>query len=501
MELVFETKTASWLQPVIRQTRSQEETAEIIVPDSCPDIGRIVFTGAAAVLRQKECRAGSALVTGGVRAAVLCMPEDNSGPRVLDAYLPFSLRFDQPGVTDETRLSVQLQVRSADARLIHSRKALVRVTVGCTAEGWNEAEETFPAIQDPPEALQLKKQSYPLLLPSEQAEKAFVLSEELELPAGKPDAARVCFFDARPAVLESKLVGSKAVFKGVLDVHLLYLSPEGGADVFSQQLPFSQYCELRHEYDEDALAVVPAVTGAELEPDGEEGRRFLLTVQVTAQCLASAVRQEELCEDAYAVKGRFTPEWREYQLDCRLDGQTLRAPLQGAVKAPARAVVDSAVYLGEIAQERTAGGVRVRVPASVNVLYLDEQGALQGASGAAEAVCETALAENGVCFARASLAPGGFAAPAAGGAEPRCDVLLELGSSAKESLRTLSGGTLEEEEKAGAERPSVVLLRSRTRQPVWNLAKKYGTTVEAIRQANRLEADLAEEGELLLIPM
>ena len=61
--------------------------------------------------------------------------------------------------------------------------------------------------------------------------------------------------------------------------------------------------------------------------------------------------------------------------------------------------------------------------------------------------------------------------------------------------------TLEEEEKAGAERPSVVLLRSRTRQPVWNLAKKYGTTVEAIRQANRLEADLAEEGELLLIPM
>jgi hypothetical protein len=73
-------------------------------------------------------------------------------------------------------------------------------------------------------------------------------------------------------------------------------------------------------------------------------------------------------------------------------------------------------------------------------------------------------------------------------------VLLELGSSAKESLRTLSGGTLEEEEKAGAERPSVVLLRSRTRQPVWNLAKKYGTTVEAIRQANRLEADLAEEG-------
>ena len=65
----------------------------------------------------------------------------------------------------------------------------------------------------------------------------------------------------------------------------------------------------------------------------------------------------------------------------------------------------------------------------------------------------------------------------------------------------VSVADLEEEEKAGAERPSVVLLRSRTRQPVWNLAKKYGTTVEAIRQANRLEADLAEEGELLLIPM
>ena len=501
MELVFATKTASWLQPVIRQSRSQEETAEIIVPDSCPDMERIVYSSAAAVLRQKECRSGCVTVTGGIRAGVVYVPEDHTGPRVLDAYLPFTMRFDQPGVTEDTQILLQLQVRSADARMIHSRKALVRVTVGCSVTGRQEASESFATLQDPPAELQLKKQIYPLLLPAEQAEKAFVISEELELPPGKPEAGQICAYDTLLTAAESKLVGSRAVFKGTLEFRMLYLGQDGSPEVFSQLLPYSQYCELKHEYDEDALEVVPLVTGAELETDGDTARKFLLTVNVTAQCLVSTVQEEELCEDAYAVKGSFTPTWKEYQLDCRLDAQTLRTPVQGIVKAPVRAVVDSAVYLDEPTQEQTAGGVRIHVPASVNLLYLDEQGELQGASGRAEALCETALSESGVCYPRACLAAGGFAAPASGGAEPRCDVLLELESTAKQNLRTLSGGTLESSGEKQNGRPSVVLLRSRERQPVWNLAKKYGTTVEAIRQANRLDSEETEAGELLLIPM
>ena len=76
MELVFEEQSIDYLRRIFSGSAAQELTQELIVPDSYPDCGRIVFTGACAVMRGKECRDGGAAVTGGVRAGLLYVPED-----------------------------------------------------------------------------------------------------------------------------------------------------------------------------------------------------------------------------------------------------------------------------------------------------------------------------------------------------------------------------------------------------------------------------------------
>ena len=131
MELVFEAQSIDYLRPVFTKTAAQEQTQELIVPDSYPDCGRIVFTGACAVMRGKEARDGSVVVTGGVRAGLLYVPEDGTGPRALSCYLPYSIRVDDPAATAAMQLQACCHVRSADARLINSRKILVRADVIC----------------------------------------------------------------------------------------------------------------------------------------------------------------------------------------------------------------------------------------------------------------------------------------------------------------------------------------------------------------------------------
>jgi LysM repeat protein len=502
MELVFETKTASRLRPVIHETKSQEETAEINVPDSCPDVGRIVYPSAAAVLRGKECQAGSAALAGGVRAGVVYVPEDGSAPRALDAWLPFTIRFDQPALSQDTEIAAQARVRSVDARMINSRKILVRVGIGGELDGWEEESESVQSLSQAPDAVQRKIRTYPLVVPAETAEKPFTVSEDIEVPAGKPDVKTVCAFDALPEITEKKIVGNKAVFKGTLYFKALYLAPDDTFAVLEQQIPFSQYCELQNDYDDEELTVLLAVTGTELETDDSgDARKLLLTVNLLAQCLVSARRPMEVCEDAYALKGTLQPEWTEYAADSRLDSQTLRAPVQGSVKGPVRAVVDSAAYLDFPGQERTQNGLRLRVPANVNVLYLDEQGQLQGGSGKAEASCEIALADTALCRPRAALESGGFAAPGTDGAELRFGAIFEADTFAPQKLRNLSGGTYEPKSEKQEDRPSVVVLANREKQDVWNLAKKYGTTEEAIQKANGLTGPEAEAGIMLLIPM
>lgn len=502
MELVFQNKTSAFLQRILHETRSQEQTAELIVPDSFPDAARIVSSCAEAILRGKECRQGSVTVSGAIRAGVLYMPDDESAPRALNAYVPFSLRIDHPAATEQMQSLLDLRVRSVDARMIHSRKVLLRVNLGCELTGFEQTSETFYALSEAPAGLQVKKQTYPLLLPSETAERSFAVSEELELPAGKAEIETLCWYTTQPLVTERKLIGNKAVFKGLLLVKALYQAADGSLNVFSQELPFSQYCELAQDYEEDALVLLPAVTGAELErmPDGQ-GKKLQLTVNLLMQALVQAVRPVELCEDAYTTRGTFEPEWKQYELPCRLDRQELHETLRGSFSAPVRAVIDSTLYPDYPEQSRTPAGVQVKAPCTVNIVYLDNDGALQGLMGRAQAESEIALSENGVCMARVSAGRDGFASPGSGGADIRYDVLFELESSAEQKLQSLCGGKLEPSARREGRRPAVVIRHAGRAQSVWELAKRYGTTEQAIRQVNQLPGEQVECGELLLIPI
>lgn len=501
MELSFQTLPMRYLGNPIQGSQTQEQTAEVIVPDSCPDVARIVYTSASVIVRGKECRTGSVLVSGGIRASALCIPEDDSGARTLESYLPFSLRIEHPGVTERTQAVVSAFVRQIDARLIHSRKILIRADLCCTAECLTAEEETLYALSAPPKELQTKRRTYPVSLPKETAEKSFTVTDDLTLPTGKPFASEICCYETVPRITDCKVIGSKAVFKGTLEVNMLYLSGDGSVQTWEQQLPFSQYAELAEDYDEASLCVTPLVSAAELtlEPSGE-GRAMSLAVTLNAQCLVSGPVTMELIEDAYAVGAALEPAWTQYALACRLDCQTLRDEVRQQLAADAEAVLECAVYHDLPYFERAEGKLRVRAPLNMKLLYRDKDGALQGAAARAEAACETALCENASCAASVCV-DDCYAQPGVSETELHAEVSFTLLCSAVQQLRTLSGGTLTQNTQMEPERPSVVLRACRGDEDIWDVAKRYGTTVAAVREANGLESGEPERDCMLLIPM
>ena len=81
MELELECTQLSGFETVLDTTVFHEETMEMIVPDACPDILRIVDTEGMACLRTKEAQEGRAEVSGTARAAVLYLPDGGEGLR------------------------------------------------------------------------------------------------------------------------------------------------------------------------------------------------------------------------------------------------------------------------------------------------------------------------------------------------------------------------------------------------------------------------------------
>ena len=67
---------------------THEETAETIVPDYLPDIGRIVDACGCLLLRSREIADGRASVSGLVRMTLLYVAEDGQGLRSFEYSLP-----------------------------------------------------------------------------------------------------------------------------------------------------------------------------------------------------------------------------------------------------------------------------------------------------------------------------------------------------------------------------------------------------------------------------
>ena len=502
MELLMETKSADFLREVFCVPVSQEETGETIVPDSLPDVGRILQAGGTAVLRNKEYRSGSVSISGGVHAGVLYLPEDQGAPRALHLYLPFTIRVEHPAATENTRAAVDLKVSGVDARILNSRKVLVRVGLCGTVTGYEPACQEL-TVSAPAEAedLQLRSAAYQVVRALEYAEKPFTMAEEAELPAGSAPMAELCQHQVDVEVIETKLAGSKGLFKGNVALKLLYRTEEDALAVWTCQLPFSQYVDLEHEYgDDEDLEVSVAVTDFSVEDTSGQGRRLLVNLQLLAQCVVVGREAVEIIEDAYSLYHDFTPQWRQVEAAGRLDRQQFTETFRTQTSAPVQEILSTQVYLGNPTARREGENIQIALPATATVIYRDEEGELQSASVRLEAGCATSAAENVLCRPMAELAGEAFAVPAGDGLEVRCTVAFTLDTFSDQSFRTLAGGELSDQRVDTSDRPSVILRTVGEGDTLWSLAKGCRTTTEAICAANNLEEDAVPEG-MLLIPV
>lgn len=501
MELAFQTSPLRFLRRAAQEIRYQEETAEAIVPDSYPDIASIADCHAYAILRGKDCRDGSVVISGGIKAELLYNPEDGSYPRHLEFYIPYTVKFDNAALTERAQVQCTARIRSVDGRMINSRKAMLRANLGCEIIAYEEAEEPLYSLQTECDTLETRVSTVPISLPLETGEKNFVISDTLELPTGRPPVAQIYKVHCQAEVTDQKLVGTRGVFKGTLNCKLLYLSDNQTLYLWQQQLPFSQYCEFQRDYDEESLTVLPVMTGCDLEMEGaEDARHILLTVNLLAQCLVTGQRPLQLTEDAYCTSGTLQPVWKEYQLDSGLDRQTSLQTVRQSLSGPLQEILDTDAYPDYPTQERQGEQMRVTVPVSMRVLGFDENGGLCARTGKGEAIQEFALSDQALCRANAAPSGDAFASPTSDGVEVKCGIAMESVCYGRQALRTLCGGSVEEAE-TGEAHPSVILRAAKKSEELWNIAKACRSTTEAIRTANHLEGDRLPDATMLLIPV
>lgn len=497
MKLQFKKSVLSCLDTALREKRSAEQTQEIKLPDSMPDIGHIIAAWGQCILRGKEWRSSEIGFSGGMMVWVLYAPEDGSRERCIDAWIPFQMKWDLPDGTPEGRIRMTAVPRFVDARSVSPRKIMVRAGMSAMAEAFAPMEAEVFAPEESQAAVELLRSTYPVRLPMEAGEKTFLMDEDLTLPASAPQPESIIYFRLNPRITDKKDLGNKVVFRGNGNLHTLYRSEEGQLHSWDFELPFSQYAELDGEHGTDAMAdIVLSPTSLELELDDEGHMRF--KGGIVAQYLISDKQMVEVVEDAYSPGRELQMQSQELELPAVLENR--RENIYGEQTLPAEANLTADVSFSPDLprQRRSENGVELEFPGTFQVLYYGEDGILRSGTARWEGSQTLRADENSQITVLPTPAEP-QAVVGSGQILLKADIPLELTVDTRQRIPMVTGVELGEQREADPNRPTLILRRAGESR-LWDIAKKSGSTMEAIRKANNLQNE-PTPGQILLIPV
>lgn len=497
MELQLETMTRGYLRRHIWEVRNAEQTQELRLPEDMPDIGTVLGAWGQCVIRSKEWHNDEIGVSGGVMAWVMYAPADGSKPQSVELWLPMQGKWSLNGSQREGVIRASWMLCSVDARTVSARKLMVRANVGMLAEALEEQQIEIKEAGEIPSDVQLLRRTYPMQLPKEAGEKAFLLEEVLPMPTNQPAMEKIICCHFVPMVSEQKVLGNRIVLRGSGELHILYEAADGQLHSTDMEVPFSQIAELDRDYGKDAsVSVMMTLSG--LEPELKEDGIHLICGLI-AQYLVTDRELVELLEDAYSPRREVRVQMASADFPAVLDVSRRRMCAASTMDGGSGQVVDVSCCLCQPALRRAGDLAEVEISGSMQVLYYDENGDLRSSASRWNDEWEQPVGQSAQMLPQITE----LSRPAVSwdGTQLRADMEIEVETMtiACGELPMMAAMELGELQPADGARPSLVLRRA-GEQTLWELAKRTGSTVDAIRNANGLNDEPLPD-RLLLIPV
>lgn len=492
MDLQFRKRSLPCIKELVSQCKEQELTQEVRLPDGLPDIGRVIGTWGQLLIRGKEWRQNNVGISGGVMAWVLYEPEDGSKCQVVETWIPFSMKMDISGTGQDGSITAIGNVSYQDARTVSARKFMLRMGICMDIQVHAPTDIDLFEPGDLPKHIQLKKSSYPMKLPAEIGEKTFSLEEQIPLPENFTGFNRIIRHSLDPEIVELKVLGGRLVFRGIALVHILYECADEKLCSLDVEVPFSQFTELDHEYEEGADATMyPVISNLEIEM-GEENST-VLKASMTGQYIIFGRHMIDVIEDAYSINTDTNLQTQQLELPVILQEESQRICADAEFDIQNGRMVDCDFVFNHSSNRH---GDEPMIEGRFYILFYDHEGKLQNAHikwehspveylGGSEVKLHATPAGK-VCIKDDRIVC------------VRADIKTIAQCFSMQGINMITG--IESFEKEGNKKKPNLILQKAGDEDIWSIAKHNDSSVEAICSANNISGDV-DFDRILIIPV
>jgi len=487
--------------------------ADIIVPDTKPDVFNVLEVSAVASINEKYVQKEKICVSGVVDYNILYAGGDEvTEIKNIKCKVPFREQIELSGATEGMKCYAECRTTHNELKIINSRKISIKSVV--SLDGGVASSKSVSAISDitADSKIPIIKSNVQVLDMTVCEQSVFGVSDEIRFPESSEEIQEILKTDIKVQCREIKTMNNKLVLKGCLVSNMLYVIDN---DLYhmENETPFTEVIDAEGINSEMFTEISAVLHSAECTLCASESDRTAsLDAKVEVLIKAYAQNSHEIVTDTYSP---------DYQMDVLRSRQnfykvkeyfkenhTIAEPISLPETLPSIIKVhniNADVYCEEIISAE--GYATLNGYFDTGILYLSDSKSYPVYCAKRKVpfsarINNPHITSGCIVDVVPTLEHCGYVLKSERDLELRAGLSVSAMVLGEENLEFVSDVSIHEETPViKSNQPGIVIYFADEGEKMWDIAKRYSTTTEEIASINNIECDaVLKNRQQLIIP-
>jgi hypothetical protein len=491
--------------------QEQPVDLDISLPDYCPDIQRILKCQVYPCISSRGITGDRLELEGNYTVKVFYLDPGGSCVRCYENSNSFSAVITLKQSADNAQIFAFTRVEYINCRATSPRRLDIHGAFSACARVTSQGEtEVVSNIEG--DGVEQRKNTLPINKVVGFSQQQFSVDEVLELGQGKPAADRLVRTDAYASLQDFKMIVNKLMVTGEVCIKFLYSTSddESALEVMEYAVPFSQMLDCDGVTEDCMCDVKLSIAGIDVQIKNDySGDKIFFDVQVKIYASIAAYRGSEvtMVTDAYSKMYELDISYKQKNIDnlvhlahdtyilkntLTVDDTTVSKVIDiWNEMSTVTAVCDS----GQIVYKGKINLCVLALNAEKNPFYFERMVDFDYAHP------YSGIPENAKCSASILVAGINYRITGSG-IDIKAELKLSANIYSQTNLKVITDVAADETKPRAQDKSAALsIYYADAGETLWEIARTYCTSVDAIKLENDLTGEFVENRGMLLIPM
>lgn len=507
MDLEIITGKINQAEKVYEKKSEYPVDCEFTLPDYCPDIERILKCCIDAKLVNLSVLSDTAQAELNADIKILYISKDE---KLFGYEMPVNLSksINIGEINGEAISESKVKTEYSNCRAVNSRKVDVHGSVSLFLSLKTQSDKScISNIED--KSIVLKKEKSKITQISGFSSKQMSVSDEIVLSSTDASILNIINYDVKSTFIECKTLTDKAVVKIDLCYEILYLSSDMRYEVIRHNTPVSQVIDLIGADENSICRINPTVSSVDIKviTDSNGDMRSINTeTKVNISLLAYNLNDIEIVTDGYCVRYESSIKRETLKLNRFVDSVNQSVTLAETLELSANigSIIDVKCLPISYYCKCDNGNLNICGDIAVSVFVEDENGGCKYYEKIVpfeQKLLKTECSENSIFDFDLSVTDCSYDISGQKSLNFKCELKVCGIITTPVDIPAVTDFIIDEEkEKNYDDMPSLVVYFALKDENLWDIALKYNTSVDKIKETNSITEDLIKKDIMLLIP-